>query len=215
MLEEKIPGNTLRNPLRKGLKIILEDYVVSRSHQTLNAGHYLWRIAQKLQKEFQNLSSVKLRPNLIVRWSLGQGAWARIPWFALLDQRETKVTSGGVYTIYLFRQDMSGVYLTLNQGITKEKKLRGLKGSRDFVRQRANAHRRLCEGLASKGFSLSDDIDLHSDGSLGFDYQLGTMTHKFYDSVNIPDDTVLVGDLENILQVYDAFLLEKLRGANS
>jgi hypothetical protein len=171
-------------------------------------------MARKLQNKFESLSSVKRRPNLIVR-SLGQGGWARIPWLALLDQRETKVTSSGVYVIYLFRQDMSGVYLTLNQGFTKEKELRGLKDSRQFIHQRAVAFRHLCEGLVSSGFSLNDDIDLRSDCSPGLDYQLGTITHKFYAAANIPGDVILVDDLEHILQVYDAFLLEKLRGSVS
>jgi MrcB-like, N-terminal domain len=211
-----LPNNQYGNdPLRKGLTAILDEYVVARAHEPLDSGHYLWSISRELQSEFLKLSSISSRPNLVVRWSLGQGSWARIPWFAFLDRRETKGTSGGVYVIYLFRQDMSGVYLTLNQGITKEKEARGVKDGRHFVRQRAGVLRQLCKTLVPIGFSLTDDIDLHSDGSVGVDYRCGTIAQKFYASKTIPGDEILHHDLEHALRVYDTFLSEKLRGTHA
>jgi hypothetical protein len=112
-----------------------------------------------------------------------------------------------VYVIYLFREDMSGVYLTLNQGITKEKKLLGTRAARSFVRERALKLRGLCDGLAD--FSAKDDIDLHSDARLSFEYQLGTITSRFYETGEIPADTILISDLERILEVYDTFLKQR------
>jgi hypothetical protein len=41
-----------------------------------------------------------------VKWSVGQDDWARVPWIACLDDRET-TTQEGVYAVDL-RQDMSG-----------------------------------------------------------------------------------------------------------
>ena len=38
-----------------------------------------------------------------------------------LDVRETGTTQHGVYPVLLFRQDMTGVYLTLAQGVTEPK----------------------------------------------------------------------------------------------
>jgi len=62
---------------------------------------------------------MKTRQHLKVEWSAGVGRWAKIPWIALMDRRETTTTQQGVYCVYLFREDMSGVYLTLNQGVNK------------------------------------------------------------------------------------------------
>jgi len=53
-------------------------------------------------------------PSLRVEGSPGAGNWASVPWVALLDPTITVSTQNGVYPVFLFREDMSGVYLSLN-----------------------------------------------------------------------------------------------------
>jgi 5-methylcytosine-specific restriction enzyme B len=48
--------------------------------------------------------------------SIGVGEWAKVPWVAIMDRKITTSVSKGVYVVYLFAEDGSGVYLTLNQG---------------------------------------------------------------------------------------------------
>jgi MrcB-like, N-terminal domain len=66
---------------------------------------------------------------LRTRFSIGQGNCAKVPWIAFLDARETDSTQRGVYPVYLFREDASGFYLVLGQGVTDPKRELGTAGA--------------------------------------------------------------------------------------
>lgn len=51
-----------------------------------------------------------------VKGSVGQGRWAEIPWVCIFDKTISIKTTKGIYIAILFKADMSGFYLTLNQG---------------------------------------------------------------------------------------------------
>jgi len=53
-----------------------------------------------------------------VKASVGQGQWADVLWIAVFDKSINQSATEGYYIVYLFRADMSGVYLSLNQGWT-------------------------------------------------------------------------------------------------
>lgn len=50
----------------------------------------------------------------IVEDSAGQGQWTRCPWVAVFDPVVTDSAQRGYYPVYLFREDFTGVYLSLN-----------------------------------------------------------------------------------------------------
>src|ERR1700751_5054239 len=54
----------------------------------------------------------------LVDRSAGQGQWALIPWTAVFDRLITTSARHGFYVVYLFRADLGGAYLSLNQGVT-------------------------------------------------------------------------------------------------
>jgi len=116
-----------------------------------------------------------------------------------------------VYIIYLFREDMSGIYLTLNQGVTKEKEKRGTEEGRAFIMKRAEELGALCGGLAEEGFTLDSPIDLRTKHALGRDYQLATICHLLYDAHSMPSNPKMVRHLEQVIQVYDDYLAGKHR----
>ena len=39
-----------------------------------------------------------------------------MPWVTIIDSRETDAPTGGIYRVFLVREDMTGVYLTLFRG---------------------------------------------------------------------------------------------------
>jgi hypothetical protein len=88
-------------------------------------GNELWTTFKAVADAIEATSAVIKRPELRVKASIGQGNWATIPWIALLDNRETNTTRRGVYVVYLFREDMSGIYLKLGQGVTEPKEQYG------------------------------------------------------------------------------------------
>ena len=65
--------------------------------------------------------------NYLVKGSPGMGNWAQLPWIAIFNPNITNGAHSGYYIVYLFREDMEGVYISLNQGVTEYKKNMGIK----------------------------------------------------------------------------------------
>jgi MrcB-like, N-terminal domain/AAA domain (dynein-related subfamily) len=195
--------------IRDGLEEILTHYGAARANEPLT-GHVLRLTFKGVSDAIAATGVVSKRPNLLGKLSMGQGVWAAIPWIALLDSRETHSIQRGVYCVYLFREDMSGVYLTLAQGVTEPKQRYGnVKKAREHLRARAKNLRQHCKELAQHGFALDDNIDLHTDAPLGRDYEASTIAHKFYATGSLPDDPKLVDDLEALLSAYNRYLEAK------
>ncbi|HEX5891065.1 MAG TPA: DUF3578 domain-containing protein, partial [Pyrinomonadaceae bacterium] len=167
----------------------------------------LWKAFQELSKHLKGYASNRL--TLKTKWSVGKGAWARVPWIALPDERETKSTRHGIYPVYLFREDLSGVYVALNQGIDLLKDEQGAPESRRILRERAEQLRRnlpALQTLKSAGFSVDDNIDLHTSGGLARNYKASIVGYKLYRRGEIPNDAELLNDLEQLLTAYDEYL---------
>src|SRR5689334_18509031 len=56
-----------------------------------------------------------------VKGSAGQGRWVNAPWIGIFNRIVTDTAQRGYYPAILFREDMTGVYLSLNQGMTEAK----------------------------------------------------------------------------------------------
>jgi 5-methylcytosine-specific restriction enzyme A len=63
----------------------------------------------------------------VIDGSAGQGQWARSPWVAMLDPLVSDSAQRGYYVVYLFREDFTGFYLSLNQGVTDVREIYGAK----------------------------------------------------------------------------------------
>lgn len=140
-------------------------------------------------------------PNYEIQGSAGQGNWAEIPWICIFDKQITTSAQKGYYIVYLFRSDMSGVYLSLNMGWTQFWK----KYKPTAVAQRSiSGTAGVCKGLLRS--SLSDlsyePISLLTNRDLGIGYELGHICGKFYSRSNVPVDNILVDDLRNLVGVY-------------
>src|SRR5689334_6493747 len=180
---------------------ILSNYFRARL-KPFGREHGLWRTFEDLSKYFQDTGQ---RPNLKIKWGVGKGNWARVPWLAFLDDRETNSTRHGVYPVYLFREDLSGIYLALNQGIARLKDNLGTLQSRRVLRDRAEQLLRdtpAINALKDSGFSLDNKMDLHSSGALVKDYEASTVGYKLYTRGEIPNDADLLIDLEQLLWAY-------------
>ena len=198
----------MAKPLSHHLEAILTNYLPARQEGKggpFGKDHPIWDEFQKAADLLEAMEPVARRASLKVGWSAGQGNWARVPWIALLDERETDTTQRGVYGVLLFRQDMSGVYLTWNQGVTKLKKLHGTPEARRILRDRAEDLADLLSG-DRRDFSTDDGIDLRSDGGLGRDYEHSTIAYKLYESGSVPGDQGIEADLEVVLKAYDRYL---------
>jgi hypothetical protein len=163
----------------------------------------LWGVLSSVRRRLHALSSIAHRPTVRVSWSVGQGNWARVPWIAVLDERMTDTTQRGVYVVLLFREDMSGVYLTLNQGVTEPKKTHGGTSGLQLLRENAAALRERCRELARFDFRLNGEIDLRTEGTLGRDYEAATIAYKLYERGAVPLDDEIARDLDALLTAYE------------
>lgn len=166
-------------------------------------------------KNIEKNELLKKYPNIKIKWSIGTGNWARIPWIAFLDSRETTTTQKGLYCVFLFREDMTGVYLTLQQGVTKPIKKLGGKEGRQVLKDNAIKIRKNVEELSEYGFNLNDDINLRTKSRRGRDYEISTIGYKFYGKDEIPQDQEIFQDIDSILQTYTEFLSDKKKKSDS
>ena len=169
-------SNKLAEYIRVGVKQIINDQA------NLNANQYL------------------------VEGSAGRGAWAIIPWIAIFDKEVTTTASKGYDIVYLFCEDMSGVYLSLNQGWTHYEKEYGVKAGLQEIDKVSSMWR---SQLNIPDNYLSTKIDLKVLNSYSRSvlekargYELGHICGKFYDGANLPDSTTLIQDLRHMLLIY-------------
>jgi len=183
------------------LREILGGYLKARDG-TFGSSSSLWSAFRRLAAFVGESPGVVDDHKIRVRWSMGQGRWATIPWIALLDQRETNRVTDGVYVVYLFREDMTGAYISLNQGASD---LLGMFRQGAFARLRSRASAfssEIAPSLENTGFSTGEQIDLRATRELGRAYEAGAIASKLYSPSNLPGDRALREDLAVLLRAY-------------
>jgi 5-methylcytosine-specific restriction protein A len=136
-----------------------------------------------------------------IEGSAGQGQWVRCPWVAVFDPVVTESAQRGYYPVYLFREDFTGVYLSLNQGVTD---MREQYRSRvkEALRTRAADYRaRLGKVDAALSLAVIDLRPSHQS-SYAADYEAGNILAAFYSADAMPSEETLVADLRQALELY-------------
>ena len=142
--------------------------------------------------------------NYLVKASAGAGNWADVPWLSILNPSITESTQSGIYPVYLFRSDGSGVYLSLGFGTTELKKQYGTA----LAKQKAEELRNSIRGLDNRLNAWDQNVDLRSHTTLGKSYEWASAGAKFYPLDNIPDEDTLTCDLTELLDIYADVNLE-------
>jgi len=197
--------------LRDDIARILSSYLRAKTdHEAMNEIKETFR---SLQGELQNLEIIEKRGNIRVTFGTGFGRVANVPWVAFLDRRETETTQRGIYCVFLFKADMSGVYLTFNQGVGIGRI--GFKGSThdqlEYVQKVAVDLRKELSALLAYGFFADANIDLADKGATGKAYEKATIAYKYYDRYQIPSDDEIKKDLEVLLDAYEKYVGEHPR----
>lgn len=139
-----------------------------------------------------------IHSDYLVKASPGAGVWASVPWLAILNPTLTNTTQSGVYPVYLFRSDGSGVYLSLGFGTTDLQKKFGVAGAREqafILRNNIRSNDKRLEAWDAT-------IALNSNTALGRSYEWASAGAKFYAIEQLPDDNALKNDLVEILDIY-------------
>ncbi|MGI6436153.1 MAG: MrcB family domain-containing protein [Syntrophomonadaceae bacterium] len=186
--------------LGENFKIILKDYVSARLGEPFSSKHPIWQVFKDIEDKISN--NWDMPAIVTLRWSVGQGNWAKVPWIAFMDKSKTDSIQKGIYVAHLFCQDMQGLYLCLMQGVTEIIQTMGRELGYEQLQQKAEEIRPFLKELETTGFKLDNNIKLYANSSLGSDYEKATIAYKFYPAEALPGDMELTRDLVTILNAY-------------
>ena len=178
------------------LSLLLEEYAQARS-QTFAQNAMADMLRVDIPKEIA--AAVANEARYEVDGSPGKGNWADVPWIAVLDRLVTETAQQGYYLVYLANEDCSGVYLSLNQGVTTVRQQYGVSTKKALATRANDFLARL--GNLTKGLTCGP-IDLGVKKGLGADYQQGSICSVFYTSASLPNEEVLLADLQRFLALY-------------
>src|SRR5687768_1189349 len=199
-----------KNEISDIFGFILDNYFLARKNP--QNPEYRKEINSKFSqlKTLLRPEATKSAPTIKLDFGIGIGNMANVPWLAFLDSRITDSTQTGFYAVYLFKADMSGFYLTLNQGVGRTASKPPTKTRLQEVQINAQLLRPQINWLSDFGFSLDDSIDLADSGSTGKAYEKSTIAYKYYSRESIPSDIELLGDLKHILRAYQDCITDEV-----
>ena len=184
--------------LRDILKRILTGWPNATKEQF--TGHPIAHaIRQELRDEVSSIISDKY-PNFIISSSAGAGNWANVPWLSILNPEITKTTQDGIYPVYLFRPDGTGVYLSIGRGSTTPQNLYGKVEADKQADQLVADVRSKMPSLVKWG---NQDVELGASTSLGNSYEKSNIAARFYPLNSLPTEEELKTDLLTVLVFYD------------
>lgn len=192
--------------LNAALNLILEEYPVAATQPF--AGNTVAKfVRQEVPLAVKQIIDEDDR--YIVHGSAGQGNWARVPWVAVYDRSITETARDGFYVVYLVQEDFSGVYISLNQGVTTIRQACGsdakdalLAKASDYIARIGKVDRSLVVGPIN--------LKVSSASGLGAYYEHGSICAKYYKRGEIPNDKILENDLKYLLKLYFLLSIKEL-----
>jgi len=192
-------------------KIILKSYLDNKKTRLAN-NHIAGVIRNTIPNQINSIVNKDRRyEKYIIKGSAGVGKWASIPWVAIFDPRITTSAQEGYFPVYLFKDDMSGFYLSLIQGFTKIVEM-DKTDAMEFLKQRAVDFRAQIKTVP-KDFGESKIILASGNSAvthLSAYYTASNIISKYYSKTNLPSENNFGNDLLELLKVYE--LLQKKVG---
>lgn len=176
-------------------KEILDNYIESKTTGRFNKNHEMFKLINYTTTDA--LNEIVKKYGLIAKGSCGAGTWTNYPWIAVYNEEITTTIQRGIYIVYLFSEDMSRVYLTLNQGCTNLKKELGTKAARDSM----VATREMIRNTL-RNTKFNTDNDLHIGN---IDYEIGSIYYKEYLRDSFPSEEEFIEDLKEMIRIYDDY----------
>ena len=193
--------------LNAALSLFAEEYASARK-----AAFAKNSVADFIRKDIPAaiLDAIGPTDRYLVDGSPGQGTWAGVPWAAVFDRFVTESAQDGYYLVYLFKEDLSGIYLSLNQGITSVKEQYGASTKEALQVRASDFLARL--GGAADGLILGPlDLAVTAKSSLGAYYEQGSICSVYYARSALPSDDVLTADLQQFLRLYSTLVSNEPR----
>jgi hypothetical protein len=184
------------------LRDVLQRYPRARANEVFGRASTFWPLLDELRAAIPATPALAHAAHLRVKVSFGQGGWAEVPNFAIMDARETTRPSAGLYLVYLVPADGHGLILSLNQGSadlifeTRGRVYRVLAARAARVRQALRL-----ETLQERGFT-TEPLHLASTAQFPRAYAAGSVVAKTYAVGELPAAEVLDADLRLLYTAY-------------
>lgn len=197
--------------INAALNLFLEEYPQALEERF--AGH---AVADFIRNEVPSAvrDVLDVGDRYLVHGSPGQGNWAKVPWVAIYDRFITESAQDGFYLVYLVREDFSGAYLSLNQGVTTVRKVYGADAKVALSARAADYIARL-GNVPSYTVTGVIDLAVEKASSLGAFYEAGAICSKYYDRGSIPNDDDLAADLHQFVDLYFRLVTKDLTPTSS
>jgi 5-methylcytosine-specific restriction protein A len=111
----------------------------------------------------------------------------------------------GYYPVYLFREDMNGAYLSLNQAKTEAKSLYR-SDAKTALHARAANFRAMLGKETAMFPELEIDLAPSNPSNDAAYYEAGNVCAKLYTLGQVPDDVRLTSDLREMLRIYNVLV---------
>ena len=195
--------------LADGITRLMTEYDYTNKSEQFKKGHRWMQLLDSIELGLQR----NIGERFAVRSSCGCGGWAKVPWIAVSDPSES--TQHGLYLQYLFRSDMSAVYLCLGQGTSKLKTAFGPQAANRHLAHVGEFVREKCRDMVPEGhemtnLDLSGSIQLRAGSQgLGADYERGSVISRIYHHGEPLSERTLLDELDEMVQIYEAVLSDE------
>lgn len=143
-----------------------------------------------------------INKDFIVTGSPGKGNWTNLPWVGIFNPQITKTAQSGYYIVYLFREDMKGFYLSLNQGVTEIRNKYGNNKAKEYLLNNSKTFREKIDNNLDYDNQFEKSINLGTGNYAPF-YEAGNIYAKYYSADDLPTDDQFISDLNDFIEIYD------------
>jgi hypothetical protein len=182
--------------LRDALQLISATY---DRHHELGYDQPAQLLLERIRDEIGHLAPVGFRVG-----GSGQKPFplTTTPWIGLLDSDESTTFMEGIYIVYLYSDDLTRVYLSLNQGTEKLRRNHKLSDAeaRKLLAARATDIRARMTSDEQSG--TTETIHLALSGTRQKSYEAGNIIALEYDTNNLPGADTLNSDLSRFINLY-------------
>ncbi|MEG0294500.1 MrcB family domain-containing protein [Enterococcus sp.] len=175
-------------------------------------------LANKIRKDAKDVFSMVLDEEMYnVKGAPGEGRWATIPWFGIINKKYSTTFQNGFYVVYLFSSDYKTIYLCLSQGITDTYK--GILGERDnniskvvsYWRRELNTYKNI---FSTNNISLLKTANITNKVKKVIqDYEKVNICSIKYEISQLPNVETMLDDLSQMLVVYEELNSKLINGS--
>ena len=189
--------------LKEYFDYILNNYLLAENAVFSSDKEYYKVIVNRIPDEIRKIIS---NDTFKVSGSCGKGSKSKAPYLAIMNKSITETTQRGLYVDFVFKSDMSGFYLAIDQGLSNFRDIFGNSKANEKALQASNYFRSIISNVYD--FNVDQQFNNSKSGSLEEGYESTRILFKFYPK-NSFSDKMIENDLKNIMNIYTE-LIDKM-----